>query len=721
MTDHTILNEALPLWLKLRGVNPDASPYGSFAIADYEARREAQEISEAIAIEPTELTGQMMLGHFLNAYEKDTKFTLHDLLHNPARFTEQATLCRQIRAILERDELVNDRLAFAVQLDKALAQYGASAREDIQDILVNDDALALLRRDAFKSAAELQVAQFLQGAKGPSTRPGYSTVLRQWWNINSLLEAAVSLPDGVSLHLINAPSGFESYFVFLVRRGANLYILNDAPQFAHPLQGQMSRRPDRSLAARAARNWFPYELMGLAYDDRGEAYIHKVTSTALVPGGVAFQGQTSVLRHINELPAAELIWTTLMFDLIMDRFWIQELPALPMSYTAQMLKQEGALIENAQKVGLPVVAHARPSVAVPELSLADVATLHTRADATTTLGDVPDHPFAWMEARYSHTIPADAFNLVASDLALARLTRDGAGVELIEAPQNLGYFEKRAFEERTTALHTLASSAFGTAEQLKADRAFLARKNYADLIQKAANAEFDARGAAIEAWYTKAITARLPFLTRLAGHGLIMIQDRRDEGHLGHGFRRQVGRMMTRLWDRTAQAPSDVKGLCHALMETQRLDDKDSRPSYARNIGPARLRGHRHELLCVHHHTVASSQVVFSPTNATEMAWLLGMAVSELPDVLQHFTLIEPNRGNCILDRIDPMAWALHNPWVRMDFNVRLGLSKRGAKLAAQDLQEVDYAALDFVNGALINADDDAARQRTRKAAADDA
>jgi hypothetical protein len=68
----------------------------------------------------------------------------------------------------------------------------------------------------------------------PTTvRPVFHAKVFQWWNINSLLQAATTqMPSGVSLNLIRDRDAFQSYFVFCIRNGANLFVLSDAPEYA---------------------------------------------------------------------------------------------------------------------------------------------------------------------------------------------------------------------------------------------------------------------------------------------------------------------------------------------------------------------------------------------------------------------------------------------------------------------------------------------------------
>lgn len=74
----------------------------------------------------------------------------------------------------------------------------------------------------------------------------------------------------------------------------------------------------------------------------------------------------------------------------------------------------------------------------------------------------------------------------------------------------------------------------------------------------------------------------------------------------------------------------------------------------------------------------SSFMLHLTPHTSRDLAFLAGVEHSELPDVLQHWRARTESRGNHILDRIDPIAWALRNPWEHLNaFKAALWLSKR--------------------------------------------
>ena len=150
-----------------------------------------------------------------------------------------------------------------------------------------------------------------------------------------MVAAATRMPSGVSLNLIRHPDGYQSYFCFVIRNGGNLFVLTDVPEYSHPLQGMMSRRPDRELDRRASRNWFPYDLLGIEYNEESGRLYFKQTEQR---GLVAYQHAALPLKPIAELPPPELVWVSMMFDLIVEKFWRRGYKAPQLSYTAEMLK-----------------------------------------------------------------------------------------------------------------------------------------------------------------------------------------------------------------------------------------------------------------------------------------------------------------------------------------------------------------------------------------------
>lgn len=416
------LLQALNLWKEITGIDPSAT---SMRLSDWHLRETFDELQEAIDLDPTEVTANLLLAYFINTYLADRAVSLLDLLNGREEIEARLAKPRELLAILNRPEVVDSRESFIAALRTALGRYEAAEREDVTKLLGQPDDIAILRRDALRSIARLRVDQFLDGnSEAADFRPVYNRTVHQWWNINSMLAAATRMPSGVSLNLIRHPDAFQSYFCFTIRNGGNLFVLTDVPEYSHPLQGFMSRRPDRALSKRAARNWFPYDLLGLEYDEEAKRLYIKESEQR---GLVAYQNAALPLQPVAELPAAELVWVSMMFDLIVEKFWRRGFKAPALSYTAEMLKSETALLEVAKTANLPVPAY--QPVGLPALTKHDVS-----ADASTEeeIGRKYHEPNRWMEERYGDRVSDNVLNLLGAPeqvFALEHTTGEASTVD----------------------------------------------------------------------------------------------------------------------------------------------------------------------------------------------------------------------------------------------------------------------------------------------------
>ena len=657
------LLQALNLWREITGVDPNAT---SMSISSWGLKETFKALQEAIDLDPSEITANLLLGYFLNTYLAEREVSLLTLLNDPQGVAARLEKPRALMELLGRPELVEARDAFIAAIAEALEGYGAAERDDVQQLLQTHDSIALLRRDALRGIEKLRVDQFLDGLPEPEDfRPVYNRTVHQWWNVNSMLAAATRMPSGVSLNLIRHPDGYQSYFCFVIRNGGNLFVLTDVPEYSHPLQGMMSRRPDRELDRRASRNWFPYDLLGIEYNEESGRLYFKQTEQR---GLVAYQHAALPLKPIAELPPPELVWVSMMFDLIVEKFWRRGYKAQQLSYTAEMLKSQDALIEHAKTANLPVPAY--QPVGLPALRKADVA-----ADAITDaeVGKKCHEPNRWMEERYGHRVPDEALNLLAApEHTFALDTKTGEITTTSPGYHGLTDWQQERELGKRAELVKLDATSFGSRERIEADRKFIARANFATHVGELAAAEFEERKDEVKAWYAERVRANAATLLSWCGHDVLWV----DEG-LQKTFTRftgNVGGVRSREVNKSAGAPT------HTTRQfLRRLSMEESTWEQRYNAAGVVLGGHGRgsKLLCHLNGTVASYWVGIYPANPPELALVAGCSVDELPDVLQHWSLLETYTGNQILQRIDPMIWKAHNPWLKLKLSVLIPFSKR--------------------------------------------
>lgn len=647
-------------------------------------------LRDALILDPSTLTANLMLAYYAKDFLSNQTLSLMSLMQDPDAYLAKVVKPKALFDIVNRDDVVEARDGFIGRLRTALNRYGAAGREDVEKVLNSPDHIAFLRRDALKGVQRMQMHQFTDGAPEPAdVRPVYHTNIFQWWNINSLLAAAVNMPSGVSLNLIRDRDEYQSYFCFCIRNGGRLLILTDAPEYAHPLQGSMTRRPDRALGSRSVQAWFPYDLLGLRWDEENEEfYIEKSDETGLA----VYQQEHKVLKPMAEIGASELIWATMMLDQIVDRFWTKGETAPELSYTGEMLKTADRLI-SAAAGSLTTVSDYTP------LALAPLTHADMQADALNPahIGKTGSGLHGWMEKRYGAKVDAAVFNTVAQGGMLllaedAPLINNWHKDRVIEGrPMDGGM---RAFtpseveyagmghrsHNAKKGLVFFDSTKFGTREQIEADRVWLARHNYATEIKRMAEAEFEARKDEIKTWVAERYKAKLDNLIAYAGNQELWIETglqgafESDGG--GGGMRSSIhlgtdadGKSIKRTF-RPFMSLTD-------LAEERRTKDYDYSTFGSIDLSQGYDRG-KGAYLCALTGAAASYRIKFTPTTAAQLAFLCGVEVHDLPDVLQHWSLGRPYAGNHILDRIDPMVWALSNPWSELSLRPMLYLSKRG-------------------------------------------
>lgn len=660
------LSCALRMWLDLSEVDPNASSFSirlDGGMDSYTVYTMHKAIKEALELDPSNITGILMLDALSSLYFKHRHFSVEELMVDPARASAYVAKAGELTNLVRSPEITHEKNRFISGLRTALKMYSMDTPA-VLALLEDSHELAYLRRDAFKSIQNLRVDQFLAGQNEPvGTLPVYHRWVHQFWNVNTLIQAACSQPAGVTLNLIRDPDDLQSYFAFAIRNGGNLFLLSDVPVHTHPLQKYMSRRPERSYASRTAKNWFPYDLLGLKFDEDAKAFFADQTKRrALVP----LQQTFDKARALEDLSPHEVLWTIMMFDLIVERFWHKGYQAPALSYTGQMVREETPLLDAAKTANLPVKNY--QTLGVKPLTLADMNPAKMPDGALGKFEGV----HSWLEQRYADKIDPQVLNLLDAGGHLLYLP-PVAGTEDSEHHKNhelaviTGEIvsvepkidEQRPFWEKKGRyqLHALGTTTFGTREELEKNRLYLARYNQAIAIQRLADAEFNARKEEVLAWWKARLLRNKDYLLSLVG-----------QDHIQRSYRKGVAISAADGWY------TDTNSLNFMKVHTSETYPRYGVPGTMLHGG---YDSARREHTCWVTGARWTYRALFQPQTPDDLAELAGCLVSDLPDVLQHWSRKE-HSGNHLLDRLDPMDWALRNPWAKLRLNVVICLSKRG-------------------------------------------
>lgn len=654
----TIATQMLQVWKELADIDDKST---GMNYRSWEEERLIATATSSLAYDPSGISTAMLTEEFYTRHLSGRHFSLSDILA-PSDHIQWLLSKTETLTNLFKDESTLEAFAGVKQsVRNALGHYEVAVDERYEKLLADHPALAGLRVSALRSSQELQLDQFMRGEPDATAKPVFLKTVYKWWNINSLLAAALTMPSGVSLHLIATPKVMENYFVFVVRNGGNLYILSDIEKESHPLQSGMRRRPDRVMSNRIAKAWFPYELVDIAFDEEEERlYETKTKSKELV----AYQKEWRELSPINKLEPEVTVWLSMMFTLIIQRFWGENIQEDELSYTGEMLVKSQALLDRATRANLPIAQGT--SLQAVSISRESISQAVATKDE---IGKTYDLTHSWMEERYGSKVSEEALNLTTVQGEPTTLSVNFSG-RVVVMDDTL---EKDRTSVGVFAGTGYPSTRFAKASELEKDRKYLARATYADSINRLAKQEFDRRKEEIERWFKNAARNNLENLISYAGSESIWVKVDKEgregtvKSNAAYCRSNKKGEQFNRFMGQAVIGESHGWYGCTALCSE-----------------------HSGKIRCNVTGAQATYLVGFTPTNARELAVVAGCEVSELPDVLQNWDLRRPSIANAILDRVDPMAWKANDPWIDMNFIAVIALSKRGLAQVKKDVKLPD-------------------------------
>lgn len=621
---HELMSTALSKYTVVCGLDKE----------NWSDREEIDMLNLAFELDDTGISMFALLRGLYDRFLKDTKFSAKYVLDDFIEFTNTIRAIKELYVIVEDPSIVKCLKEFEGRILTSALGYGKSVEDipSLEKLLADKYSMASVRLSALRSMRDLQQFQFLQG--DPGTAP--LTVNRwifEFWNINSLIAAMKEqrIP-GVSLCLIRDPEEvMASYFVFAVSNGENLTILTDREEGPHPLYWKMSRKPGRSMAARWDKNYFPYHLLDLKQDDKGD--FHAVERKDLVKYNV----EAIKLAPLGVLPPADFMWVTLVLDRINEDFGRQRKLLPELAYTGEMVVTPEVLVGSTGS--LVKQGHYKP-LELSILTREDVTRESTAAQwehKPTTFND-------WAEERYAKNVPVELLNIVGEQ------QRNLLGKQTGLAEKKDSWAKKK-----DSLLVGLSPVTFGDAAKLRTDQLWVARHNQMTHIERQMHDEYDKEHKNVIAWWNKSITKNKDHIVDAA---LRMSFDTTSVQYNSWAFEPTI----------------TTKNIVTVGTKSQWCTDDTARlGQWSRSFG---------NWACYLEHEAegtlfkANVYAVFRPDNPIALAALAGVEVKELPVWMQHWYLNEPYDGNSILDRLDPLDWVLHNPWRKMYFMVHIPFAK---------------------------------------------
>lgn len=628
------------LWVDITGVDPTNK---SLSFRDFDIYSANKEIEDALKLDDTGITALSIMDFFVEEYLNKRTFSVNEMICDFNEVESYLAKCKELYSLLRSEEISEFRENYKKTLLDTLKGIGVT-NPKVYEAANDKHFMAFIRRDALKSMNDMAFYQFYQGT--PHTKKlTYVKNVHLFFNINSLIKLINQTTEaGVSLNLIKDNEvNTSSYFAFAVKNGGNLTIITDKPDYTHPMQKHMSRRPGRDLSERVYKNHFPYELLNISFDYKGDAHVNE-NRNALV----RYQENFAKMKEINDLNPDEVVWTVLMFTLIEKKLFKENFLLPNLTYTGDMVKSP-VLADSIKN--LPAVVGYK-TLEMPEITSSDVSTDAMEKE----WGHKASKEYQWIEDRYESKIDSGLLNIV-SDEETPKV--------LIGAPDNETNRWKRA-DVIKYELKGYSPTEFGTYEEIVADRKWFARYNKVKQLQMHLDNEYNETKNEVIGWFVKKVKENAKNLLNCAAEG-ILEEERVDYGVFS---------------DKPEYKKINMMGLFPA---------KDFYDDYYTGRSVVKLLGEGNCDSCrcyFDSEKPATILIRFKPHGIDGLLKLTGCKdVSELPEVIQHWTTIHPYKGNSILQRCDPLDWAIKNPWEEnIAFIVDIAISKKTYNTARENL-----------------------------------
>ena len=637
----------------LAGVREDS-------IAGFDVLRTVEHASYLAAIDPTGVSAWALLRASAMDLFRKRSFTVEQLLKESE--PEYLSRARGLLATIDAPELVANAQELSRTLSAAVAFYRITDPA-AAEIAADPMRAGLVGMEALVSLRSLPLHFFRTGTPSP-VKPRFVGRILEFPDIPALVSSLSGNASGptVLLALIRTKRPENSFFAFGICDGGTVAVITDSPAWSHPLQAEMTRQPARRMEGRAMRNAFPYELI-----DKNLAVGRGIEPEGLVPHSDGYK----TLVRLADLPAENGLWIFMMLDMALTHVREQSAKSPPLAVTG---RQFSTALLGRGKENLPAVL----AEGLPDFGPLQPEEMTADAFASAYEGTVKAENL-WMEERYRPHVDERCLETVVDGQGkLVALPAPGS-TEIVPAAGS----------------RAVPDTFFGSLDELRRTRVYLARYNLVEAIRPLAEKEYEETRADVVRWWHDAVKGNLPRLIQAVREGgMQCLRYRRPESG-----------------ESVPEGESDSFSYIHAPGEIMRISDvchtdtvwslgcRSRTPGTFKFGGPQEEQydgtlhlgaeisspGRGSHWRCFSGKGKASKVAEFYPDSAHCLADLAGVSVDELPEVLRHWTQFDAYVGNSILGAVDPVNWRLRNPWRRIMFRVRLNMSDSTYRKIVED------------------------------------
>jgi len=626
------LQEKLDLWVQITSVNPleDKKKYTIHLdgrLSDYDIKKMNDRITETLQDDETGMFAEAYLSSYLKQFLEQKKLSLLELVNNKelSAFVDDVKRLHDSLIDTDADSIILN------EAKKAMNFYGLPC-----DSLNTIDVIEL-RTSALRCInGKLQLLQFSSGNKKADSFK-LSKDIYMFDNLDSLiLCSAKGNLNGVTLGYIRDKEELTaSFFAFIIKNGDNLYLLTDMPKYAHPVQKGMIRCPGRDMSNRINSNWFPYDTV--ANIDIGDLWGSGRYGTKETKDGLSTvineSSPYAVIGNIESLSQCEAFWFVMMASLIKKKFYEENLPMLPISYTRSMITS--IMLEKTENA--LIVQNSLPSFELKEVEdIKETQDLEYEIKNEEYIG-----MYDYLAERYADKVDKSILNVI-SNTDKSKLIEDT--------------YYKKSFGKKECYMRSLdLDNQAGTKEQIEYNLKWIARYNYANAIREEMEKDVEEKTPMLYDTIKGYITPRLEDIIKM---------------HLNNelvGYKTKSHYFENIL--------IDEKTPISKTLEFNKWYDNYTRYRYGYGIP---RNANKADMKC--HFTGKSAGVVITvkPRTAEELALVCGISIEELPEELQCYDRkTRKYTGNSILNNIDPFLSILEDEFNTLDFDIVIILSKK--------------------------------------------
>lgn len=484
-------------------------------------------------------------------------------------------------------------------------------------------------------------------------------------SVIELLKVSRALPDhSFSLSVIRpVVNKVDPYFALIVKSGGFLSLFTDEPKYNHPLQRERMRN-DRHVVERINKSGFPYEVLNLVAGDNDRS----LKETESFSGAMVDASKPRVISKFSNISEPSIMFMQALFERIKLNFdfYSQGKTALPVS----LIKTEERTDPDAN---LPILLD-QSGYTLKTFDLNSVSREAFQALQEDSIYHKSSNN-VWLEAFFENEVKS-----LMAEMGVTNFLPLGSDKAFLLPDKHQNENRYRGWgEPKSEQIHfdVLSDDVVLTPEEIEQDAVWLARNNYSKLLSKVVETDFKNERGRLIRFVSDTFKRRLSdqtFLEKLCELPEVFYE--LTESDVEHPTLQRIS------------ADSGPRGGKIEAGKKVRASwyFSDSRACYNWNTGMS----HSDKYLKIMIHNGVSSDETsvrcclnpdkrarlfldINPGNFMELARVLGIELSELPQRLENFGAIVYS-GNSLLDRLDPVE-AIRTPYDDLRIRIRLCLS----------------------------------------------